>query len=337
MKLHRLLVPLALLTVAASAQTTVYSTNFSSGALRTSGSTYNTGDWTLAASKSATSSSGSSSPSLSTSGLDFGMASTTSNVIQTQNRFTSSSVTLPNTNDYIQLRVVFTDKNNILGGNSSTSSLLSLGLYDTSGNNPAIGLSSSPLLSSTASSSFATGNAATWEGYLGRFTLNAGSNVLQARPVQNGVSTGSANQDLLFNGVSAGFNNPGPSGILNVSSSSTLGTLSNNSQYSATLKITRSETAIYTIQYSLFDGSSNQLQSVSTNATGTGFLSNLSFDGLAVGYRFATPTGQGQVSGLAITSVQVTNYSAVPEPANVAALIGLAGLAAVGLRRKNKA
>lgn len=337
MKLHRLLVPLALLTVAASAQTTVYSTNFSSGALRTSGSTYNTGDWTLAASKSATSSSGSSSPSLSTSGLDFGMASTTSNVIQTQNRFTSSSVTLPNTNDYIQLRVVFTDKNNILGGNSSTSSQLSLGLYDTSGNNPAIGLSSSPLLSSTASSSFATGNAATWEGYLGRFTLNAGSNVLQARPVQNGISTGSANQDLLFNGVSAGFNNPGPSGILNVSSASTLGTLSNNSQYSATLKITRSETAIYTIQYSLFDGSSNQLQSVSTTATGTGFLSNLSFDGLAVGYRFATPTGQGQVSGLAITSVQVTNYSAVPEPANVAALIGLAGLAAVGLRRKNKA
>ncbi len=337
MKLHRMLVPLALLTVAASAQTTVYSTNFSSGALRTSGTTYNTGDWTIAASKAATSSSGSSTPSLSASGLDFGMASTTSNSIQTQNRFTSSSVTLPNTNDYIQLRVVFTDKNNILGGNSSTSSQLSLGLYDTSGNNPAIGLSSSSLLSSAAGSAFATGNAQTWEGYLGRFTLNTGSNILQARPVQNGVSTGSANQDLLFNGVSSGFNNPAPTAILNVSSSSTLGTLSNNSQYSATLKITRSDTASYTIQYSLFDGSSNQLQSISTTATGAGFLSNLSFDGLAVGYRFATPTGQGQVSGLTLTSVEVTNFSAIPETANLTALIGLAGLAAVGLRRKRKA
>ncbi len=338
MKLHRMLVPLALLPLVASAQTTVYSTNFSSGALRTSGSTYNVGDWTLAASKAATSSAGSSTPGLSASGLDFGMGSTTSNVIQTQNRFTTSSVTLANTNDYIQLRVVFTDKNNVLAGNSTTSSQLSLGLYDTSGNNPAIGLSGTALLSSAASSPFATGNAQTWEGYLGRFTLNTGSNIIQARPVQAGASTGSANQDLLFNGVSAGFNNPGPTGILNVTSASTLGALTNNSQYSATLRITRSDTTSYTILYSLFDGSSTQLQSVSTTATGAGFLSNLSFDGLAFGYRFAAATGQGQVSGLTITSVEVANFAAaaIPEPANIAAFAGLAGVAAIGLRRNRK-
>lgn len=339
MKLHRILVPLALLPLVASAQTTVYSTNFSSGtALRTSGTTYNVGDWTLAGSKAATSSTGSSTPSLSSSGLDFGMGSTTSNVIQTQNRFTTSSITLANTNDYIQLRVVFTDKNNVLAGNSTTSSQLSMGLYDTSGNNPAIGLSGTALLSSTSSSSFASGNAQTWEGYLGRFTLNTGSNIIQARPVQSGASTGSANQDLLFNGVSAGFNNPGPTGILNVSSASTLGALTNNSQYSATLRITRSDTASYTILYSLFDGSNTQLQSVSTTAAGAGYLSNLSFDGLAFGYRFAAATGQGQVSGLTITSVEVTNFdaAAIPEPANFAAFAGLAGLAAISLRRNRK-
>jgi hypothetical protein len=323
MKLHSMLVPLALLTVAASAQTTVYSTNFSSGALRTSGSTYNTGDWTLASTKNTLGGSGSGSASLSGSGLAFGMASTTSGFVETQTRFTDSPITLTNINDYVQLKIAFTNNAKVVGGTAGTSSSIAIGLFDTggSGNRPAIGL-------------HAAGNAANWEGYAGRITPNSGTNQIYTRPLQSGTGTTSANQEVLYNNVGGGaYTNP--TGVQLGTATSTLSLLSDGQKYNATLKISLTNSNEYTVLFSLADSSNNEIQSISKLATNTTFISGLSFDGLAFGYRNnSTP---GQATGLTLTSVEVTNYSAVPEPANVAALIGLAGLAAVGLRRKHKA
>ena len=335
MKLHSMLVPLALLTVAASAQTTVYSTNFSSGALRTSGSTYNTGDWTLASTKNTLGGSGSGSASLSGSGLAFGMASTTSGFVETQTRFTDSPITLTNINDYVQLKIAFTNNAKVVGGTAGTSSSIAIGLFDTggSGNRPAIGLQTSGL-TTASNSSYATGNAANWEGYAGRITPNSGTNQIYTRPLQSGTGTTSANQEVLYNNVGGGaYTNP--TGVQLGTATSTLSLLSDGQKYNATLKISLTNSNEYTVLFSLADSSNNEIQSISKLATNTTFISGLSFDGLAFGYRNnSTP---GQATGLTLTSVEVTNYSAVPEPANVAALIGLAGLAAVGLRRKHKA
>jgi len=356
MKLHSLLVPLALLPLVASAQSTVYSTNFSSGALRlTTGTAVGVADWVIASTKNVENASGASStnPSYASGAFGFGIAGTTSGVIQTQSRFTSSPVTLTNINDYIQLRVQFTDTTNLLksnGGTNPLNSTINVGLFDSGGVNPAAGLENSGLTATPNNTNFASGFAQNWEGYAARIgTTNGSSNINQimSRPAQT-LATASANQELLFMAVGGGTYGQvgvGVAGVTVGSSASAVaaGTLVNGTSYYLNYRITLAAADQYSISYMLLgsDGSTS-LDAITGTTNGSSFISGLSFDGLAIGFRSAQSTSSPTASGtnipvgITLNSVEVTNFSAIPEPSNFAALAGLAGLAAVGLRRKRK-
>ena len=353
MKLHRMFVPLALLPLVASAQTTIYSTDFSSGALRsTAGTTVNVNDWVIASTKNVENANGASStnPSYASGAFGFGIVGTTSGVIQTQSRFTSSAVTLTNINDYIQLRVQFTDTTNLLKGNGGTNALnstINVGLFDSSGVNPAAGLENSGLTNALNNANFSSGYAQNWEGYAARIGTNNGSssiNQIMTRPAQ--VTTASSTQDLLFMGVGGGtYGNPGTAGVSVGSSAGALpaGSLVNGTSYSLNYRITLAAADQYLISYTLFgsDGTT-ALDMISGTTNGTNFISGLNFDGLAIGFRSAqsttTPSASGTniPVGITLNSLEISSFSAIPEPSNLAVLAGLAGLATIGLRRKRK-
>lgn len=341
MKLHSMLVPLALLPVVASAQTSVYSTNFSTAERASTNAAYDVGDWVLASTKAVTG------IAYGTGAFNFGMAATTSGLAEAQNRFTATPVTLSSDGDWIQLKVKFTNSGNILGG--ANGSGLTLGLYDTGSSNPIAiltGGNNTPAgattLSSTASSGNASGFAQNWEGYVGRFSNNGnggtvGSNSVYTRPAQTG-STSSANQELMFNNVGGGsFGNTAGGATVGVAAGSTasssLASLSASTQYVATMRITQASSTSYTIDYNLLDATeTTNLQSISRTASGTSYISNLIFDGIAVGYRYSGTSGASSIS---LNSVAVTiSAVAIPEPSTVASLAGLAVLGFAASRRR---
>lgn len=346
------IVSLALLPLAAFADTSIYSTNFSTGALKgTLGDTVNVGDWVIASTKNTTSTTGSGSASYAASAFSFGMAGTTSGVIEAQNRFTSTPVTLTNVNDFIKLTVLFTDANNLIkdnGGGQVLNSTINIGLFDSGSVSPAAGLAAAGLTATTGNTNFGTGFAQNWEGYAARIGSSASTSSsikqIMTRPKQT-ANTASANQDLLFMGVGGGTYGQnvtvGVPGLSVVSGASTLAgnALVNATQYQLVYTVTLSAADQYTIEYQLnsADGLTN-LQTISGTTTPSNFITGLSFDGLAVGYRSAQATGTASnlATGISLNSVNVSINSAspVPEPSTYAALVGMAGLAFAASRRR---
>ena len=330
MNLGKLLVPLALIPIVASAtETSIFSSDFSTGERVASGGTYDVGDWTLASTKNITG------ISYGASAFNFGMAATTSGFVETQNRFTATPVSISAVGEWIQLSVSFTTtatNNNLLAG--GTSSSINIGLFDTGGNNPTPGLESSGLTSSNGSP-FATGNAQTWEGYVGKIAPTGGANAIFTRPMQNtDTENSSENQDLLFNNVGNGAFDFPTGANLGTTATSDLAALANSTQFQVTMRIEVTAASEYTITYSLLNGAGDTtLQSISRTATGSTFIDNLSFDGFAIGYR---QSGTSLATNLQLNSVNVT-VNAIPEPASFAALAGVAGLALAGLRRRRRA
>jgi len=334
--MHLSKIALAALLIAPAAlhaQTTKFTSNFSTGERVATGGTYDVGDWTLASTKNTTG------ISYGTGAFTFGMAATTSGFVEAQNRFSATATTISNVGEWIELKVKFTNGSNLLAG--GTSSLINIGLFDSGGANPTPGLESSGLTATDTSpvgSGFASGNAQNWEGYVGRFALTGGTNQIYTRAPQLADATvggsTSENQDLLFSNVGNGaFDNP--SGTqLGTTSTSTQAALSAATQYTAKLRITVSGASEYTVDYVLMNGAGDTtLQTLSRTTVSGSFINNLSIDGLAIGYR---QSGTSLATSISLNSVDVT-VNAIPEPSSFAALAGLAGLGFAATRRRRAA
>ncbi len=312
MQLHRLLVPIALLPAALSAQTTVFEADFSSGELNPA--TYDVGaDWTIASTKAITTS------SLSASGLAYGIGSTSSGFAEIQGRVLSSPVTLSSTGDFVTLTVTFTNTSNLMAGSDSS---VTFGLYDTGATNPLTGLANN-----LAGTDMTTGGAAGWSGYVLRF-VNTGSHAIYTRPVQS--DTVNESQELLYNNRGGGaYDAPGGTDIATVAGTNVaLGA----SAYTATFTITQNSDGGQDITGSLFSGvgtGGSVLASISgTSATPV----TSSFSGLAIGFRDGDSV-TALATTMEIDAITLT-AAAVPEPSSFAALAGAAGLGLAALRRR---
>lgn len=189
------------LPLAAAAQTTVFSDNFSNGSTFNGTSTPG-GTPTASSTSYDFDSTKTGSESISSGNLTFGLSSaTTSGLIEGEALFTSTPVTLQTVGDYIDLTYTFTDNNGTLLAGGTSSSIVN-GLFNSGGGNTPVagtaGTSGNAVtLNTTAGSPYATGNAASWQGYVGRITESGGTDEFYTRPLQNGTGTTSANQDLL--------------------------------------------------------------------------------------------------------------------------------------------
>ena len=202
---------------------------------------------------------------------------TTTGAWEAQALFTLSPVTLVNAGDSIEETMVFMPTNIAQG---STSTLL-MGLYNSHGSAPTNALSNAGL-SNVTNNSFATGNAANWEGYVGRVAGATGTDQTFVRPLQNGANTTSGSQDLLINTSGSGFfNNPGAT---NVTSQANTGvTLTNGSVYTDDLLLTLNANGSLTINSSLFSGAGTTGAALASTIGSVASASILTFDGLAFG------------------------------------------------------
>jgi hypothetical protein len=314
------------------AQTAVFTDNFQTGndtlnGTSTSGGNASLGtsytSWDIAATKAATTG-----PTLSSGSFALKLnAATTSGLLETQARFTSSPVSLVG-GDYIDLQVVFTDQTALAGG---TASYLYAGLYNSAGNAPVAGSLNNSGLNSTAGSAFATGNAANWQGYVARVS-NGGSSGTWVRPLQNGAGTTSGNQDLVGNNVSNGSTYNNPTGAQIGSSSTQSPSLTAASQYTLDFKLSYDGAGNLTLADALYSGvgtGGTSLFSYTSTATGSTLVAT-SFDGLAIGLRNSGVSFNPEID---INNVNIT-YGMVPEPATITiASLGAAALLVFRRRR----
>ena len=303
---------------------TVFDDTFGSGStLNTANTTPSGGNSTgyqVASTKSASS-------SLNPGDLQMSFASTSSGLAELQALFTTSPVTLASVGDSITLSITFKDTSGLLIGGSS---FLSGGLYNSGGAGPVAsgGLAASGL----AGTALPTGNAAGWNGYIGRINGNGNSSQIALRAAQVGA-TNNAAQDLVGNGFSTtgGYHNP--TGTALHSATSAVGTLTTGDTFNYTLSYTLSAAGTLTIADSLTDTTlSSLLFSDSATATGASLLTT-TFDGLAFGDRTATT---GVANTIDFNEILITdNIQSVPEPSTlaVAAVGGLFGLVFLGRRR----
>ena len=136
-------------------------------------------------------------PGIAPGHLQFGIAPTTSGIIEAQALFTNSPVTLVNVGDSISLVVTFTNTSGLLTQSGS----LGFGLYNSGQNFPVPGGLDGTL--STTVTGNALGNAQTWAGYVGQLSFTGISSQIITRPPQTG--TGNNNQDTVTTGSSSSY------------------------------------------------------------------------------------------------------------------------------------
>lgn len=302
---------------------TVFSDDFSSSTLNSATLVAPT-DTATSYQIASTKNSGSAS-SITASQLRLGMPSTTSGLTQIQGLFTKTPIVLSATGHYLQLQATFTTAATALIEAGSSSSI-NFGLFNSAGVGPvAGGALANGGLTTTTGSTYDTGNAADWQGYVGR--IRAGDSRVFTRPIQNGTDTTSESQDLLFDNVGGGaFDDP--TGVTLGTTSSGL-TLTAGSQYTYTLRLTLDAgTGFLTADEDLFAGagtSGANLLNHTGNVSGSSSTPTLAFDGLAIGYRYALNPASG-ASAMDLNGVEVTTN--VPEPGSAALLV--AGLVLLG-------
>ena len=331
------ILPLALFPIVALADvTTVYTSNFSSGAANPAQGSYATGDWAVLSSRSGSQNT----ISYASNAFGFGLTGGSSAVVEAQSRFSNTPVALSADGDYIQLRLTFTATNNILSTNTNNATL-NVGLYDaTGGGNPVTSLANGGLVATGGATGFETGFAAGWKGYAGRFGhvgTSTSNNQLMTRPAQTGEVAGATEaQDLVFNdGVTGGYDTPAGVIIGTTVAPAASFSLTNGSQYTISYRITQTAASTYTTALAIYSGAAigdTALESISGSVTGVNAVAN-QFNALAIGYRFS---GTSAASSITLNSfdIQTNTVSAVPEPSTYAALVGLAGLAFAASRRR---
>ncbi len=269
--------------------------------------------------------------SISSGHLTFGLSSaTTSGFVEAQAVFTSTPVVLATVNDYVDLTYTFTDTANLL--NTANSAIYS-GLYNSGGATPVAGTAgvtgNAVSLSTASSSPFATGNAAGWQGMVGRFTGSGGTSAQYVRPVQSGAGTTSANQDLIGNNFGSGaYNNP--TGATAGTSASAVA-LTTGSQYTVDYRYTLSAAGQLTVTENLYSGTTASGTALSA-VTGTLTTTLNNIDGLAIGVRNSSTTSanpQIDVNDIIVTD----NIQPAPEP-SIFALVGVGALGLVWYRRQ---
>lgn len=313
------------------AQTTVFSDNFSTSTFNgVSTPTATSTSYDFLSSKTA-------SQSIASGDLKMTLtAATTSGFVEAQALFTTTPVTLATVGDYINFTYTFTDTASLLA--AGTASSIYTGLYNSGGSAPVAGTAgvagNTVTLNTTAGSANATGNAANWQGYVGRLVGTGGNSVILTRPLQNGVGTTSANQDLVAGNVGGGqYANPSGAQV-GANLASTL-VLTTANQYTISYQITLTGAGALTISDTLYDGATTNSAVLSTQssvATGAAFLTS-SFDGLAIGVNGKGVSTNPQMD---INSILITaNIQAVPEPTTLALLSGGAVLGLMFRRRSS--
>lgn len=270
--------------LAAMAQYVVFTDNFNNGSTTNhtsvpGGTPFNSfTSYDVAATKAATT-------NVTITPGDFKIAlnsSTSSGLLEVQALFSTAPITLVNAGDYINLTYTFRITNAL----PASSAYIAQGLFNSGGVPPVAGSLNNSGLAGNSGSPFATGNCAGWQGYFSRIFSNAASGAF-TRPIQNAGGTTSANQDLVGNGVTGGFNNPAPATVDTTETASP--TLTPGAYYtiSYTIAMTDPTGPTLTISNFLYSGAGtggSLLFSQTNVATGTNYLTN-SFDGMAFGRR----------------------------------------------------
>jgi hypothetical protein len=255
-------------------------------------------------------------------------SATSSGYWQIEALFTSTPVTLATVGDYIDLTYTFTDTGGTILAQGASSYIFT-GLYNSGGSAPTYAVNANGGLTATAGSANATGNAANWQGYVSRIS-NAGTSVIDTRPVQNGVGTSSANQDLVGNNLGGGsYNNP--TGV-QLGSETAAAVLTSGSQYTVSYVLAFTAAGTITITNSLYSGvgTGGSLIFSETNTASGANLLTTSFEGLAIGARHSGGSPSTNPT-MDITDINVTSFiQPVPEPSTFA----LAGLGVFGFALK---
>ncbi len=236
---------------------------------------------------------------------------TTSGFVEAQAIFAASPVSLVTVGDFINLTYTFTNTGGTLLAGSSTSYLLN-GFFNSGGTIPLAGSLANSGLNATASSPYATGNCANWQGYVSRIS-NGGTSQAYTRPVQNGAGTTSANQDLVGNNSGGGtFINP--SGIAFDLNETAPAVLASGATYTISYTIALTDLGALTVTNNLYSGvgtGGTLVFSQTNTAAGTTNITS-AFDGFTIGVRHNTgsvnPTMD--ISRIAITK----NISGSPGP-----------------------
>lgn len=233
-------------------------------------------------------------PSIAAGHLKFGIAATTSGLIEAQALFTNAPFALTNIGDAIALIVTFTNTSGLL----TQSGALGFGLYHSGQNQPVPG----GLNSSVATSQFnyTNANAKTWMGYVGQLAFTGASSQILTRLPQN--NTNNSNQELVTTGSSSSYSLPAGAAVGTASSAPSL-TLTAGSPYTEMLAITLTATNTLAITNRLYAGADTNgtlLSQFGAVASGGTFVTN-KFDALAIGWRAMANT-----SATAIDINQIT-------------------------------
>jgi hypothetical protein len=240
--------------------------------------------------------------------LQFGIAPTTSGIIEAQALFTNSPVTLVNPGDSILLLVTFTNTSGLLTESGS----LGFGLYNSGQNFPVPG----GLNGSLGSTGNATGNAQTWAGYVGQLSFTGINSLVVTRPPQTG--TGNNNQEAVTTGSSASYTGGQTIGSASTTPSVTL-TVGN--PYTEVFAITLTGANALDITNSLYAGTSTNgtlLSQFGGIASGSTYLTN-SFDALAIGWRAEANTTASaiDINQISVIAPQTVAVSPSLVPTNI--------------------
>ena len=244
-------------------------------------------------------------------------AATTSGFVEAEAIFSASPISLNTVGDFINFTYTFTNTTGtvIAGG---TSSYLAQGFFNSAGSPPVSGTTlANAGLNGTAGSTFATGNAANWQGYVSRISGNGGNSTAYTRPLQNGAGTASANQDALFSNTGTGsFNNPAGTAV--DTSEATALTLTSGAVYTVSYTIMLADVQTLVITNLLYTGPDttgallfSQTNVSSATNTTPNFVTN-SFDAFAIGLR---NSGTSLNPMLDISSIKISeNIFGLPGP-----------------------
>lgn len=260
--------------------------------------------------------------SIASGSLKLSNTNTSSRFVEMQALFASSPVSLASSGDYVKLTINFTT-NGMINIGSGT---FNLGLYNSGGNGPVTGgaLTNSGL-STTTPSSYATGNAAGWLGYVARTQTAANNNSIYERPDQStDPAVTSEAQDLLFANAGSGAFNITGSTIASTAAGTGV-TMSASTPYTAILTITNNAGNL-DISYQLNSGTTNLVTLSGTDTTPLA----LAYDGLAFGFRANNNGITGTPHELTVSSLTVE--SNIPEPAS----LSLLGLGMIGLLTRKR-
>lgn len=329
---HLSLIAVALtVPLAAMAQTTVFSDNFTGASTIQSATpgagTASSADYEVFATAGAPAG-----YAIAANDLTLSSVNTGSGLAEIEARFGGSPVTLSTIGDYINLQVTFVDTANVLIAGQNSNASLNIGLF----NSGAVNLNQGSRLDGTPQ---VTGGSQTYQGYVSRLFLNGNASSYNRATQTVGASTTSQNQDLLFNNASTSGAFSSPLGTTTTSTFGSPTPLGNNVGLTAgqtyTISYTISLTAANAVKVTdeLFSGSNTNgiaLQDNGGTSTSGAFLGS-TFDSLAVGFRYASATAGAGTLDISDINV-IDSLSPVPEPTTLA-LSALGGLGLLAVRR----